>query len=95
MPVSVSEIENAARPLSERILALLQAQPEQAFSLIEIWASAEGLASYGYLAFLVLDEQRRSLALASVREALTTLEAEGRVRALEYKGQPHYSWTGR
>jgi hypothetical protein len=47
------------------------------------------------MVFLISNDEQRKLALRSYEAALGELVEKGTVNKLEYRGQPHYFFSGR
>jgi len=95
MPVPLSTVEKASRPLEEKIEDYIttSVQPDMAYSVIEVLAGAmerDPLAlEIGAILFPDGEEFRRTVDLA--RQVLTRLESEGRVKSYQYAGEKHYA----
>ena len=94
MPVPIETLQQAERPLDDRIVEFLQREPAQAFQLEEIAVGVSGLAP-GWapvLALILLSSQPISMNRPSpFIDAMTRLVAAGRVRSWDYKDAKYFS----
>jgi hypothetical protein len=90
MPIPVAQLQEANRPLRERILDFLRKNPGQAYSVPEILAGLEGWSEMGSaLAVLLLFKEPGPA--VPIKDALTTLEAEGLVHSAKQLNVPYYA----
>lgn len=96
MPVSVKDLQSAARPLAERLVEILRADPEKAFDIIDLFALSNGFdPRTAAMLFLISNDEQRKQALMNYEVALRELVEKGTVNKLEYRAQPHYFFAGR
>ena len=82
MPIPVTKLEDASRPLEDRILAFLGAKPDTAFSLPEIIGGLEDLsASTAQLVLTLADHTRGGALGAQYMQTISSLVESRRVRA--------------
>jgi hypothetical protein len=84
MPISITELQNAAEPLHARILRFLQAHTDQAFSVLELIEAVEEIPA-NEVPELVLAQRRasgESTLLQAFNQALHDLEFEAASGAL-------------
>lgn len=94
MPIDVSLLNSAARPLRERILAFLSSAPGQAFTVWEILKGVEGLdgTTAAMIALATLSEpEKRERLEQPYRDELDALEDGGLVRTGMVQFEKHYT----
>lgn len=94
MPVPIETLQQAERPLDDRIVEFLQRDPAQAFTLEEIAVGVSGLDSAwaAVLALMLGSSQPISMNRPSqFVDAMTRLVAAGRVRSWDYKDAKYFS----
>jgi Fe2+ or Zn2+ uptake regulation protein len=92
MPIPVAVLDQAARPLRERVLDVLSKDPSQAYSAVEIYGRLQGLTetALAVLAILTL-AAKTSAGLSPVEETLRALEADGLVRSAVHNNVTYYA----
>lgn len=88
MPIPVNELKKAARPLKDRILEFLKADPAHAYAIDEILVGVEGVESDAAMWLITAPEACQRLIKRYV-EALQALVTErklaiGRVQDRQY-----------
>ena len=88
MPIPVEELKRAARPLKERIVEFLSADPENAYAIDEILVGVEGVESEATMLLITAPAMVRRL-ISRYVDALQSLVKErklvvARVRDTQY-----------
>lgn len=92
MPISVELLEKAQRPLRDRVLEFLKQNPEQAYSVVEVYGGVEGQDSSTTAIFLlVFNAHERARVLRPIEEALQALVRENLVRAALHQSTMYYA----
>ena len=92
MPIPITTFREAERPLRDRILAILHAAPDQAYSHLELRAALDGWdAERLPLMLAIMSKEQRADVFRPVSEALDALEREGVVRRAEYQGMVYFA----
>jgi hypothetical protein len=101
MPVPIARLQEAQRPVKERVLEILQADPTQGFSVLDVYSAVAGGSAPGsdpatsrafaslYLA--VSSPEARAASLRPIQEALESLVAEGQVSKYPYQNEQYYA----
>jgi len=96
MPVDVSVLKQARRPLEERVADFLRGHTGKAFSIWEIGAGASvpPVDEQVFVSRWVANNEGdgSSDALIEILGALATLESNGCVEQALYSGANHYWW---
>jgi hypothetical protein len=93
MPVEVTTLTLAQRPLAERILEFLRGSPGKAFDTYEVYAAMQGLTEQAALVGLLLATAASRGSDDPSTECRSTLEqlvADGKLARATYKGRPYY-----
>ena len=100
MPVPIAKLQEAQRPLKDRALEVLEADPKQGFSVLDVDAAIEARAtglsaevSALILALSPLDV--RAARLKPLGDLLEKLATEGKVSKYLYSGEPYYAAAAR
>lgn len=92
MPVPVATLQDAARPLTDRVYEFLAQRPDQGFSLPEIIQGTEHMGESAFaLAWAFMTEAQRGALLSPYEAALRELQANDRVVVLPYRGVDHFA----
>lgn len=92
MPISVKDLKEAQRPLPERIMTFLRANPDKAFSITEIIMGVEPGHKNELTLVLWLEEARQGRGLiVNYQNALTELVRANQVRSAEVQGITYYA----
>jgi hypothetical protein len=97
MPVDVTALRDAQRPLRDRIRDFLAARPGKAFDLYEVYAAVEGYREESVVLIalvLAAKDGRMPPKLEEYERALNELVQEGILEAGEYKARVYYHATG-
>ncbi len=86
MPIDRATFDHASRPLQDRISQFLADAPDQAFSLVEILVSSEGLTKNAALMAVLTTGGVAS----KYSTALAQLAKRGQVSEAEYRGVTYY-----
>jgi hypothetical protein len=91
MPIPIQKLHEAQQPLRERILAFLRAQPDQAFSPVEIFAHLQGYDKMTVEIMMIgtTGEQRARL-LAPIIEILKSAVTDGILQSAPYQSDVYY-----
>jgi hypothetical protein len=90
MPISLDKLEEANRPLVERIAEFLARDPQNGYSEIEIFGNLEGFGNYAAL-YLLLDRQAGTRKIEPYKKALEELLTKGVVTRHSYNGVDYYA----
>ena len=96
MPISIEELEAAQRPLADRIVERLGADPANAFSARDLFLALyfqNDLNARMIFALAALESQQA--AMRPVVDALTSLTAAGMLRQADYNGTLYYTLKGK
>ena len=96
MPIDRKEFENANLPLEERIMAFLIANPDRAFTLLELISGIEKQDMHVVQVQLLVEAQQRTDngAYARYAQAIGQLTANGSVSAAQLRGETYYALSG-
>src|SRR5438309_6957840 len=87
MPIDLSRLKDAARPLGDRIMDFLRKAPSKAFSVYEIIEAVEGISMKGASAMVFISSGGGQ----TYRTALSQLAADGRVQAGTVAGVEYFA----
>lgn len=92
MPVEVKTLQEAQRPLADRVLEFLKAGKGKAFTVAEVYAGVEGFSdsAIAMAALLAAATSPRDSPFEQHRRALEELVARGDVASGEYRNQTYY-----
>lgn len=92
MAVDVQTLTEAQRPLEERIVEFLEANPQTAFNAFDVYAALEGLSTEAsaILGLVYLTRRQPPPGFADCKEKLEALAKQGRIVAAEYRGTRHF-----
>lgn len=94
MPIPMSELNKATRPIEERVVEFLSSQAGQAFTAWEIFAAVEGLEDkMAALLFLIATPSQREEALAPFKQALKRLLEQRKVKSGKHNLEDYYGWN--
>jgi hypothetical protein len=95
VPIDVQQLDAAARPLADRILDLLQADPTKAFTLYEIIARVEGITEQSAVLILLAETASGpgSTTAEKYAAALAGLEAQGQAKKAMLHGTTYYAFA--
>ncbi len=92
MPIGVQELDAAAMPLADRILAVLAAAPDQAFNLYEVIQRVEGLTDQAMLVAVFIEAAMDSRPLITkYTQTVAELARSGKVKQAELHGTTYYA----
>ncbi|MBI3097157.1 MAG: hypothetical protein HYY93_02765 [Planctomycetes bacterium] len=89
MPIPKSRLEEAQKPLPDRILLFLQGNPDKAFNALEVAVMMDG---YDQTMLTILGSMRQPVPnLGPVAATLKLLAQHKKVVAATYQGQLYYA----
>lgn len=99
MPRPVKQLEQVQRPLEERVLELLEHDPQNAYTATEIAARMLGGADTTAVAMFQLalasrHMEERARMLGAYEKALEVLERSRRIRTLKDGATTYYAYAG-
>jgi predicted transcriptional regulator len=96
MPIPLERFKEAQAPTGDRILRLLEASPEKAFSTVEIWAAINGYdESSANMTLAFSGAAQRQRLLSETRAELVRLVENGRAQRATYQGQEYFAFGAR
>lgn len=92
MAVDLQTLRESQRPLNDRILELLEANPNEAFNAFDVYAALEGLSAEAsaILALVSVAARKPPPKFIECRDALEAMAAGGQIEAAEYAGSRHF-----
>jgi len=92
LPIDLQTLQDAQRPLKDRIAEFLAGNPGKAFNDYEVYAGIERFApeAAAALALLVMVSERLPARYEECRAALEALAAEGEIEKAVFRGASHY-----
>lgn len=92
MPIDIEKLHAASRPIEEKILEILKANPKQAFTVAELLVDGEKLnlddkLSRLYVMFMVMEGKG---ILADYGDALSRLVRGGKVESAKVNGVEYF-----
>ena len=96
MPIPIQKLNEAIRPLDERIVEFLQRNSGQAYNLFELYATLEGFDAQGLRMKYFLDPQNGAIRarVGSYVQTLIALCRDGKVVEAQHQGETYYGLAG-
>lgn len=96
MPIDVKELDEAQRPLRDRILDLLRNKKDLAFSAQDVFLALNfPNDASAQMAFMLTPTTRQAELVRPVKDLLDALCAEQLARAADLRGTRYYAATGK